>query len=269
MTSLQVGSDALSGVISVQNASVSYSIRGREMVALDDLTLDIPAGRTIALVGPSGCGKTTLLNLIAGFLKPTSGTLTVDGKPISAPGRDRAVVFQADAVFPWLTVRRNLEFGPRVGKRRDASLQKRIDHYVELMGLGSFVDEFPKVLSGGLRKRVDVARAYVNQPDVVLLDEPFGALDDMTKSYLQEEIVRLSVTDPKTSIFVTHDIEEALYIGDQVAVMTSRPGRMRELIDVPFPRPRPADVRTSPEFQELRRHIQRLLRAHQNENRQG
>lgn len=165
-------------------------------------------------------------------------------------------------MFPWLTVRRNLEFGPRLRRGEAGSSRGRVTHYLKVMGLEAFENEFPKVLSGGLRKRVDVARAYVNDPDVVLLDEPFGALDDMTKSYLQEEIVRLSVSEPTTSIFVTHDIEEALYVGDKVAVMTPRPGRLRELIDIPFERPRPSDVRTSREFQEMRRHIQQLLREH-------
>lgn len=263
MTSLRVAPPGARGVIAVDDARVAYSIRGQQLTALDNVTLAIPAGRVIALVGPSGCGKTTLLNLIAGFLRPTSGTVAVDGKLITGPGWNRAVVFQADAVFPWLTVRRNMEFGPRIRRARDRGVADRVAHYLNVMGLEPFADEFPKVLSGGLRKRVDVARAYVNDPDVVLLDEPFGALDDMTKSYLQEEIVRLSVTEPKTSIFVTHDIEEALYVGDQVAVMTPRPGRIRELIDVPFSRPRPAEVRTSPEFQGLRRHIQQLLREHQ------
>lgn len=268
MTSLQAAAPAAKrGIIAVDDARVAFSIRGKQMTALDNVTLAIPAGRVIALVGPSGCGKTTLLNLIAGFLTPTSGKVTVDGKSITGPGRDRAVVFQADAVFPWLTVRRNLEFGPRISRAHDGAAADRVAHYLGVMGLEQFADEFPKVLSGGLRKRVDVARAYVNDPDVVLLDEPFGALDDMTKSYLQEEIVRLSVTEPKTSIFVTHDIEEALYVGDQVAVMTPRPGQIREVIDVPFSRPRPADVRTSPEFQELRRHIQQLLREHRETER--
>jgi NitT/TauT family transport system ATP-binding protein len=239
---------------------VDYSLKGRTFAALSSTSLDVPAERTVSLVGPSGCGKTTLLNVIGGFIKATSGQVLVGGVPVSGPGAERAMVFQADAVFPWLTVRQNLLYGPRIRKALDQTALDRCSKYLELMGLTAFADEYPKVLSGGMRKRVDVARAYVNDSAIMLLDEPFGALDDFTKSYLQDELIRLSLVEPKTTVFVTHDIEEAIYVGDVVVVMATRPGRIAEQIEVPFPRDRVASIKDSDEFQQVRQHIQRLLR---------
>lgn len=246
----------------VEGVSVRYTLRGREFVALESSTIDIEAGQTLCLVGPSGCGKTTLLNVIAGFVQPTSGQVRVGGGVVSGPSAERAVVFQADAVFPWLSVRQNLEYGPQVRGALDDAARRRVDNYLDLMGLTAFAREYPKVLSGGMRKRVDVARVYVNDPMVVLLDEPFGALDDFTKSYLQDELIRLSLVEPKTTVFVTHDIEEAIYVGDRIAVMSARPGRIAEVITVPFARERKPSVKDDEEFQKLRQHIQRLLRRY-------
>ena len=254
MTTRQV-----TAALGVNEVSVFFSIGAQTICALDDVSLDVRGGETICLVGPSGCGKSTILNLFGGFLSPSLGEVTIDGRPVDGPGADRAVVFQADAVFPWLTVRQNLEYGPRARGAFDDAARGRVEHYLELMGLGGFADAYPKMLSGGMRKRVDVARAYVNDPGVILLDEPFGAIDDMTKSHLQGELMRLSVEDPKTSLFITHDIEEAIYLGDRVVVMTPRPGRIKEVIEVPYPRPRDLSVKTEPGFQELRRHIQQSL----------
>jgi NitT/TauT family transport system ATP-binding protein len=247
------------GCLSLDDVSVYFKIGGQAICALDSVTLDVGKGETVCLVGPSGCGKSTILNLIGGFLRPSLGTVTMDGRPLAGPDAERAVVFQADAVFPWLTVRKNLEWGPRAARSYDDAARGRVDHYLELMGLREFADAYPKALSGGMRKRVDVARAYVNDPGVILLDEPFGAIDDMTKSHLQGELMRLSVTDAKTSLFITHDIEEAIYLGDRVVVMTPRPGRIKEVIDIPWERPRDLSVKTTEPFQELRRHIQATL----------
>lgn len=244
----------------IDNVSVRYSLRGRTFIALDSVSLEVDEGETVCLVGPSGCGKTTLLNVVAGFLLPTNGEVRVGGTPVAGPGPDRAVVFQADAVFPWLSVRRNLEYGPRIRGMLDANATARVDSYLEMMGLTAFANEFPKVLSGGMRKRVDVARVYANDPQVVLLDEPFGALDDFTKSHLQDELIRLSLVNPKTTMFVTHDIEEALYVGNRVAVMSARPGRIEDIIAIPFPRDRTSSVKDADEFHQLRQYVQRLLR---------
>lgn len=250
------------GALSLIDVTVTMKLRNESFNAVEHVTLEVPASQTLVLVGPSGCGKTTLLNVIAGFLSPTAGKAAIDGVPITGPGADRAVVFQGDAVFPWLTVRKNIEYGPRVrGRRNDDQTRRNVDSFISLMGLESFQNEYPKVLSGGMRKRVDVARAYVSDPSVILLDEPFGALDDMTKTTLQEELVNLSVRRPKTTVFVTHDIEEAIYVGDRIAVMTPRPASIKRIIDVEYSRPRPADLRTDPGFQEMRRDIQSLLRV--------
>ena len=262
MTSLQLRSTAVSSTtdLRIEDVSVVFNLQGRDLVALESLTLEIPTGQTLALVGPSGCGKTTLLNVIAGFIQPTTGRVLVGGEPVRGPSSQRSVVFQADAVFPWLSVRENLKYGPRIRREFDDAARERVERYLEMMGLTAFAGEYPKVLSGGMRKRVDVARVYVSDPSVVLLDEPFGALDDFTKSNLQDELVKLKKIDPKTTVFVTHDIEEAIYVGDVVAVMAARPGRLQEVIEVPLSPDREAAVKDSDEFQELRQHIQRLLR---------
>jgi len=255
MTSTAVATDYLA----LRDVSVYYSIGKENILALDTVNLEIAKGETVCVVGPSGCGKTTILNLVAGFLFPSLGEISLAGERVDSPDADRAVVFQQDAVFPWLTVRKNLEYGPKRRRAFDADARRRVDHYLELMGLEGFADAYPKMLSGGMRKRVDVARAYVNDPEVILLDEPFGAIDDMTKNHLQRELMRLSVEEPKTSIFITHDIEEAIYLGDRVVVMTPRPGKVKEVIAVEEARPRDLAWKTTNEFQEMRRHIQSSL----------
>ena len=247
--------------VSLHGVTVEMKLRGSSFNAVEKIDLTIRRHETLVLVGPSGCGKTTLLNVIAGFLRPTEGTVLVEGAPVTGPGADRTVVFQQDAVFPWMSVRKNIEYGPHIRHARDDASRERVERFMKLMGLEDFANEFPKVLSGGMRKRVDVARAYVNDPRVILLDEPFGALDDITKGALQEELVSLSVANPKTTVFVTHDIEEAIFIGDRIAVMTARPASIAEIVTVPYGRPRSPDIRMEPEFLELRRHVQGLLRA--------
>lgn len=245
----------------INAVSVSYRLRGHTFVAVASTSLDLPAGQTLSLVGPSGCGKTTLLNVVAGFIQPTTGHVSIGAEVVTGPSADRAVVFQADAVFPWLSVRANLEYGPRVRRHLDDDARRRIETFLDMMDLTRFADQYPKVLSGGMRKRVDVARVYVNDPAVVLLDEPFGALDDFTKSQLQDELIHLSLVAPKTTVFVTHDIEEAIYVGDLIAVMSANPGRVVDIITVPFPRERTASLKDSDEFQHLRHRIQALLRT--------
>lgn len=232
---------------------------GREVLALDRTALDIDALQIVSLVGPSGCGKTTLLNLIAGFALPTSGHVLVGGSEIDAPGPDRAVVFQADAVFPWLSVRDNLRYGPRMRGVDRTEYEPRVEHFLGLVGLRDFAAAYPKQLSGGMRKRVDLARAYVNDPEVLLLDEPFGALDAFTKEAMQRALMQIAAQEPKTIVFVTHDIEEALFVSDRVIVMSSRPGRVSADITVPFGRPRTMGLRAVPEFQQLRLQITAML----------
>jgi NitT/TauT family transport system ATP-binding protein len=232
-----------------------FSSNRGEVVALSEASLSVDDNEIVCLVGPSGCGKTTLLNLTAGFLQPTSGRVLVGGKEAGSPDETRAVVFQQDAVFPWLTVRRNIEYGPRMRGQDREAYRKRAEHFMSLVALERFADAYPKELSGGMRKRVDLARAYVNNPDVLLMDEPFGALDVFTREAMWDAFHAGLEREPKTVLFVTHDIEEAIYVGDRIVMMTPRPARVHRDITVPFPRGRSLDLRATHEFQDLRHEI--------------
>ena len=201
------------GQITVSHVSKMFRTARKTTIALNETDLTIKDKETVCIVGPSGCGKTTLLNLIAGFISPTSGAIEVDGRRVTGPSAQRAVVFQSDAVFPWLTVRQNVAFGPKVQGKRPGS-GERVDRFLDLVGLQDFAAAFPKELSGGMRKRVDLARAYASGPDVLLLDEPFGALDLFTKEAMWLALKQIAAAEPKTVVFVTHDIEEALFLGD-------------------------------------------------------
>jgi NitT/TauT family transport system ATP-binding protein len=248
------------GQITVSAVSKRFETARKTTVALNDTDLTIADKETVCVVGPSGCGKTTLLNLIAGFMLPSSGSITVDDSPVTGPSAERAVVFQSDAVFPWLTVRDNVAFGPRVQRRPALERAERVERFLDLVGLADFAPAFPKELSGGMRKRVDLARAYASDPDVLLLDEPFGALDLFTKEAMWLALKRVAAAEPKTIVFVTHDIEEALFLGDRVIVMTPRPARVHSIIDVPFGAERALDLRADPAFQALRMEIAHSLR---------
>jgi NitT/TauT family transport system ATP-binding protein len=232
--------------------------RKSDVVALDDINLDVARNEFLCLLGPSGCGKSTLLNLIAGFEKPTSGTLTVDGQLIVAPGSDRGVVFQQANLMPWLPIWENVAFhlllrGGQKGERR-ATAQR----YIDMVGLAGFENHFPSELSGGMNQRVGIARALLMNPQVILMDEPFGALDEQTRMDMQNELVRIWQEHRGTIVFVTHGIDEALTLGTHVAVMSARPGRIREIIPIDLSRPR--DI-TSPQFNQTKRHILDLLRS--------
>lgn len=228
---------------------------GASVAALHNTDLDIKTNEIVCVVGPSGCGKSTVLNLIAGFLLPTSGEVLVNGQPVTGPGADRAVVFQQDSVFPWLTVAQNLEYGPRARGISESEYKPRVEALLQLVGLTEYRELYPRQLSGGMKKRVDLARAYANDPDVLLMDEPFGALDVFTKEKMQVELLHEWQNMKRTIVFVTHDIEEAIFIGDRVVVMTPRPARIASHITVPFGREPGGRVKTSPRFQELRQHI--------------
>lgn len=246
--------------IVINRVSKVFATARKRTVALNETTLEIAANETVCIVGPSGCGKTTLLNLIAGFIAPTSGTITVDGRSVKGPGSDRAVVFQSDAVFPWLTVADNVSYGMRMQGVAASERRSRTDHYLELVGLSDFRKAYPKELSGGMRKRVDLARAYASGPGVLLLDEPFGALDLFTKEAMWLALAGVIAAEPKTSVFVTHDIEEALFLGDRVVVMTPRPARVHSILDIPFGADRDLALRATTEFQSLRNQIANTLR---------
>src|SRR5262245_18071750 len=226
--------------------------RGEEVVALEGITLEIDAEEFVVVLGPSGCGKTTLLNSLAGFEAPSSGDVRLEGEPIRDPGPDRDVVFQEYALFPWLTVRQNVEYGPRERRMPRARRAERVQAQIAAVGLTGFEDRYPHELSGGMRQRVALARVLVNEPKILLMDEPFAALDAQTRTLMQAELLAVWGRAQRTVVFITHNIEEAIYLGDRVVVMTARPGRIKETVVVGLPRPR--DV-TSQEFNLLRRRI--------------
>jgi ABC-type nitrate/sulfonate/bicarbonate transport system ATPase subunit len=230
--------------------------RREEVIALDGLDLAIAADEFLTILGPSGCGKTTLLNIVAGFEQASSGDLRLDDVPIRGPGPDRGVVFQEYALFPWLTVEQNIEFGLRERRVRKAERRARVHRLIASLGLAGFEKRYPQELSGGMRQRVALGRVLVNDPKILLMDEPFAALDAQTRTLMQEELLRVWSRDRRTALFITHNIEEALLLGDRVVVMTARPGRIKQIVAVDLPRPR--DV-TSPDFNAMRRRVSALL----------
>ena len=244
---------------------------GRAFPALDRVSFHVREREFVAIVGPSGCGKTTCLRMAAGLELPSTGTVSVGGRPVSKPGPDRAVVFQQFALFPWKTVYENIDFGLRSQAVPAAERRERIARQVSLMGLEGYEAAFPHQLSGGMQQRVAIARSYVLDPDVLLMDEPFGALDAQTRVVMQEELIKLSRVNPRTVLFITHSVEEAVYLADRVVVMTRRPGRIREIVDVAPVRAaerwdrheRTEDVMDQDSFVHLRTAIWRMLRGEQ------
>jgi NitT/TauT family transport system ATP-binding protein len=255
------GSRERKGIV-IDHVGMTYSGITGNVEALRDVNLVIEPGEFICLVGPSGCGKTTLLNVIAGFLEPTAGEVCIDGRRIHGPGPDRCVVFQQYAVFPWLTVRKNVEFGLNlsINKRAPEEIKKTVDRFIDLVGLRDFENAFPKELSGGMKQRVAIARAYAVNPEVLLMDEPFGALDAQTRQFMQESLLQILERERKTVLFVTHGVEEATFLSTRVVVMAARPGRIREIIPILLPYPRVAATKTSPEFIAIRASIEKLVR---------
>ncbi|HYH07914.1 MAG TPA: ABC transporter ATP-binding protein [Thermoanaerobaculia bacterium] len=203
---------------------------------LDDVHLSVREGEFVCLLGPSGCGKSTLLNIVGGFLQPSEGEVTIDGERVTGPDPRRIFVFQERGVFPWLTVEENIGFG--LFRQSDAEKRERIAHYVQLVGLKGFEEAYPRELSGGMKQRLEVARALAVNPDVLYLDEPFGALDSITRLQMRRELLRIWQAEKKTILFVTHDIEESVQLADRVVVLSARPGRIRRVLDVAIPHPR-------------------------------
>jgi NitT/TauT family transport system ATP-binding protein len=230
--------------------------RQEQVVALDGIDLEISDSEFLTILGPSGCGKTTLLNIIAGFEQTSAGDIRLDGETIFKPGPDRGVVFQEYGLFPWLTVEQNIEFGLRERRVLKAERRARVRQQIASVGLSGFEHRYPQELSGGMRQRVALARVLVNDPKILLMDEPFAALDAQTRTMMQQELLRIWSTERRTAIFITHNIEEAILLGDRVVIMTARPGRIKEIVAVDLPRPR--DV-TSVEFNALRRRVAELL----------
>ena len=225
--------------------------------AVKDFSLEVKNNEFVSLIGPSGCGKSTILNLVAGFLEPTEGQILLDGKPIEGPGKDRGVIFQQYAIFPFLTVQENIEFGLKLASNRVPKRERKklASDFIRLMGLEGFEDAYPKELSGGMRQRVAIGRAYAVNPKVFLMDEPFGALDAQTRSNMQTQLLEVLQKERKTVLFITHSVEEAVFLSDRVVVITSRPARIRDVIEIPFPYPREERLKTREAFLELRERL--------------
>ena len=246
----------------IEHLKFSYPDKQAGLVnVIDDLSLAVYDHEFLAIVGASGCGKTTLLNIIAGLLPAAGGKAYLNDKEIKGPGLDRTMVFQDDAVFPWFTVLGNVEYGLRIARTSREERARRVAHSLELVGLTGCEALYPRQLSGGMRKRVDVARAIVTRPEVLMMDEPFAALDVMTKENLQQQFLEIWNETRMTVVFVTHALEEALFMADRVVVMASHPGRIARIVEVPFPRPRSRDLKTFPEFQTMRRELGHVLDA--------
>ncbi|HEY0889135.1 MAG TPA: ABC transporter ATP-binding protein [Nocardioides sp.] len=259
----------MSSRIELDHVRQTFWVRGdddkqlREFVALDDLSLAIGEGEFLTVVGPSGCGKSTVLDLIAGLAHPSGGRLTVDGVAVTGPGRDRSVVFQQYTLLPWRTAQGNVEFAlEAAGVKGRGERREQARHYLALVGLAEFANRYPHELSGGMKQRVAIARSLSYEPQVLLMDEPFGALDAQTRERLQEELLGIWRRTGTTVVFITHDIDEAVFLGQRVAVMSARPGRIKEVIDVDLDREAAGetDLRATPAFAAYRHHIWTLLR---------
>ncbi|CDX56721.1 taurine transporter subunit; ATP-binding component of ABC superfamily [Mesorhizobium plurifarium] len=258
MASANIDARAAGTTMAIEDVTLRYG-DANGVLALDDVSLKVARNEFCVIVGPSGCGKSSLLYLAAGLNDATSGSIKVDGREVIEPGPDRGMVFQSYTLFPWLTVRANIEYGP---KRKGLPAEQRkqiVDQYLNEVGLAPFADHYPAQLSGGMKQRVAIARALANDPAVLLMDEPFGALDSQTRGTMQKLLLRVWERQQKTVLFVTHDIDEALVLGDRVLVMTARPGKIKAEIKVDIPRPRSMDVILEPDFIALKRRILGLL----------
>jgi NitT/TauT family transport system ATP-binding protein len=247
--------------VEARDVSVEYE-RTRDkstLIALEGFTLEVREGEFLAIVGPSGCGKSTFLNVVAGLIPPAAGEIKVYGKPVTGPGPDRAVVFQDYALMPWRTVESNVRFGLEMQGRIDSDTGAKVARYIKMVGLTGFEKSYPRELSGGMRQRVGLARALVTEPRLLLMDEPFAAVDAMTREIMQEELTKIVATTGQPIIFITHGVDEAVTLADRIAVVTNRPGRIKEIIDVDLPRPRSRASRQLPEFQALRDRVWQLL----------
>ncbi|MFB8274136.1 ABC transporter ATP-binding protein [Nocardia colli] len=253
----------MSAKLSLTGVHKQFAIRGsnEKFTAIQDISLDLRDGEFLVLVGPSGSGKSTLLDLLGGLSKPTSGEILLDGKPITGPGLDRGIVFQQYALLPWRTARGNIEFGLEAKGLRRKERRAIAEHYLELVGLTGFGDRYPHELSGGMKQRVAIARSLAFDPEVLLMDEPFAALDAQTRESLQDELLRIWRATGKTVLFITHGIDEAVYLGQRVAVLTSRPGRIKAVVDVEIDREAGGDIRSSERFRDYRHEIWTLLQS--------
>jgi len=249
------------GRVEIWDVSVRFRSGGKTIHALENTSVDISPGSFVCLLGPSGCGKSTLLNTVAGYVRPTTGWARVDGDQVVRPGPDRGMVFQQYSLFPWKTVRDNVAFGPYAQGKGRARARAIADELLDMVGLTRFAHRYPTELSGGMQQRVGIARALANKPTVLLMDEPFGALDAQTRAVMQENLLRLWAEFKTTVLFVTHDVDEAIFLADRVLIMSAAPGCIIEDMPVPLPRPRSPDVSTDPAFVALKRHCLQSIRT--------
>jgi NitT/TauT family transport system ATP-binding protein len=249
------------GRIQIWEVSVKFRSGARTVHALENTSVDIGPGSFVCLLGPSGCGKSTLLNTVAGYVRPTTGWVRVDRDQVIRPGPDRGMVFQQYSLFPWKTVRDNVAFGPYAQGKGRARARALADELLDMVGLARFARRYPAELSGGMQQRVGIARALANNPTVLLMDEPFGSLDAQTRAMMQENLLRLWGEFKTTVLFVTHDVEEAIFLADRVLIMSAAPGRIIEDMPVRLPRPRSPDVTTDPAFVALKRHCLQAIRT--------
>ncbi len=260
--------------LSVRNVQKAFRLRAgigpdnrddkdRLLQVLGNVSFDVRQGEVVSLIGESGCGKTTLLRIIQGLIRLDAGSVLVDDKPVTAPGRDRGFVFQQATLLPWRTARQNVEFGLELQGMAKADRQRRSTELLDLVGLAHAAEQYPHELSGGMQQRIGLARALAIDPAIMLMDEPFSALDAQTREVLQVELMRIHEKTAKTTLFVTHDLDEAIYLSDRVVVLAAKPGRVKKIIDVPFQHPRPelAELRIDPVFQEIRREMWSLIRT--------
>jgi NitT/TauT family transport system ATP-binding protein len=260
---VEIAHPSVNGAAHIVIDGVSHEYRparGRSVLALDNVSLSVRDREFVALLGPSGCGKSTLLYLVGGFLPVEAGTIVVEGQPVAGPGPDRGIVFQHFALFPWKTVLQNVLYGPeKLGLPKDER-ERRARDFIDLVGLAGFEDSYPSQLSGGMKQRAAIARTLAVDPRILLMDEPFGALDAQTRSLMQDELLRIWQRSRKTVIFVTHDVQEAVFLAERIAVMSARPGRVKEIVEVGFDKNDPDLLRT-PQFLEMVDHVWNLVRG--------
>lgn len=252
--------DATQDKLLIEGVSKIFTSKERQVTALAEASFTVKPSEFVTILGPSGCGKSTILKIVAGLEAPTSGRVLLDGREITGPGRDRGMVFQTYTLFPWLSVRQNIEFGLDVAGKSVNERREISEHYIEKIGLKGFENFFPRDLSGGMKQRVAIARALANDPEVLLMDEPFGALDAQTRTVMQELLLDVWDESHKTILFVTHDVDEAVFIGDTIYVMTARPGRIKARIEVELPNQRTFDLKLSEEFMKIKREVMGLIR---------
>jgi NitT/TauT family transport system ATP-binding protein len=241
--------------------SLAFATAAGPLRVVENVSYDIADGEFVAIIGPSGCGKTTMMSMLAGFQQPTTGRVLFDGEPVRGPGPERGVIFQEYGVFPWLTVKQNIAFGLtlQANKANPNQREATCSHYINLMGLSDFADAYPKHLSGGMRQRLALARAYAVKPQFLLMDEPFGALDAQTRSNMQDLLLEILAVEKKTVMLITHSVEEAIYLASKIVIVTARPARVKETIEVPFSYPRQKSIYEHREFGDLRAHIRDLV----------